>query len=651
MVLLTALNILIARLSQNKDVVVGIPIANRTRSELESLIGFFVNTLALRSDLSDDPSFKDLLARIREETLQAYINQDLPFEKLVEELHQERDLSRNPVYQIFFAFQNLPAFSNEAAGLSIKRLSQKRTSVMTDLDIYVSERSDGLVGTFVYNTALFEAATIERFIRHYEVVLEQVVDNPECAVSKIPLLSEEQLDQILVDWNATEIDHPGEETLTALFEKQVERTPDQVALRFDNEEVTFSQLNSSANKFAHHLRNLGVALEDPVGVCLDRSIDQVTAILGVLKAGGLYVPLDADYPKDRVRYMLRDSGAKLLITHSRLSDLYSDYGNRVINVDLDREAIDEQPDTDLSSLVGPENAAYIIYTSGSTGLPKGVVGLHRGAVNRCNWMWRAYPFKKDDVCCLKTRISFVDSVWEIFGPLLHGIKVVLIPDEIVQDSTRLVESLGSHRITRLVLVPSLLRAILENVKDLGNRLPKLNLWITSGEALSDELFKKFRVSLPECRLLNLYGSSEVSADVTSCELTLDKSRDRVTIGRPIDNTRIFILDQNKNPMPVGVPGEIYAGGTGLARGYLRRENLTAERFVKIKVGNEEALDVFRTGDLGRFLANGEVEYLGRADSQIISTGCYGRRIISRRLDHHRYPRQIRPAPMGSYGSW
>ena len=615
MVMLAALKILIARLSQQQDVVVGIPIANRTRSELESLIGFFVNTLALRTDLSHDPTFRDLLQDVREEMLQAYSHQDLPFEKLVEELQPERDLSRNPIFQIFFAFQNLPKFSEEVSGLTIDRIPQVRTTVMTDLDIYLSETSDSLKGTFVYNTALFDRETIVRLIRHYETVLEGIVADPDCLVSRIPLLTDDQRHHLVVDWNATEVTYPDKESLVSLFEEQVARTPDRVALQSNSEEVSYAELNARVNQLAHHLHGLGLTLEDPVGVCLDRSIDQVVAILGVLKAGGAYVPLDPDYPKDRIQYMLQDSGARILIGHSRLQALYSDYAHHTINVDLDRDEIRSLSDVNPSLVCTPESAAYIIYTSGSTGLPKGVIGLHRGAVNRCNWMWRRYPFNQEDVCCLKTRISFVDSVWELFGPLLQGVKVTLLPDEVVQDSAQLVESLAFNRVTRLVLVPSLLRTILGSESDLQTRLPSLKLWVTSGEALTEDLFYQFRENLPGCRLLNLYGSSEVSADVTACELTLDETRVQVTIGRPIDNTTVYVLDQNNNPMPIGVPGEIYVGGAGLARGYLNRSDLTASRFVENWFGETKS-HLFRTGDLGRFLANGEIEYLGRADSQV-----------------------------------
>ena len=616
MVMLAAVKILIARLSQQQDVVVGIPIANRTRSELEGLIGFFVNTLALRTDLSNDPTFRDLLTDVRDEMLQAYSHQDLPFEKLVEELQPERDLSRNPIYQIFFAFQNLPSFGQEVSGLKIDRLPQVHTTAMTDLDIYLSDESNSLKGIFVYNTALFKEETVKRFIGYFETMLEGIVADADCVVSRIPLLVEDQLRQLTVDWNATETAYPDQDSLVSLFEQQVARTPHRIALQLGEEEVSYAKLNARVNQLAHHLRSIGLSLEDPVGICLERSIDQIVAVLGILKAGGSYVPLDPDYPKDRIKYMLDDSGARILIGHSHLHELYAEYAYHTINMDLEGDDIRSQSDVNPSLVCSQESAAYIIYTSGSTGLPKGVIGLHRGAVNRCNWMWRSYPFNQEDVCSLKTRISFVDSVWELFGPLLQGTKLTLLADEVVKDSTKLVESLASNRVTRLILVPSLLRTILENESDLQARLPDLKFWVTSGEALTDDLFFQFRDKLPGCRLLNLYGSSEVSADVTACELTLDETRTQVTIGRPIDNTTVYVIDQNNNPMPIGVPGEIYVGGAGLARGYLNRADLTASRFVDNWIDRESNSQLFKTGDLGRYLANGEIEYLGRADSQV-----------------------------------
>ncbi|MGB5709282.1 MAG: amino acid adenylation domain-containing protein, partial [Arenicellales bacterium] len=611
-----ALKILVARYSQQQDVVIGIPIANRTRSELENLIGFFVNTLALRTNLADDPTFENLIHEIRDETLQAYSHQDLPFEKLVEETHPERDLSRNPIYQVFFAFQNLPQLREEFADLSMERLPQKRTTVMTDLDIYAWEESGCLRGTFVYNKALFKPPTIKRMIGHFRTILEEIVADSSRRISQIQILTEKERTQLLSEWNSTRASFSEDCTIGKLFEDQVIKTPDAVALEFGDQTLSFSELNARANQLAHYLRSSGVVAESPVGVYLDRSMEQVIAILGVIKAGGAYVPLDPDYPAGRIQFMLQDSGCQVLVTQSDLHTVCSDYEGKIVTLDEGWADIGVESNDNLGSITTPESAAYIIYTSGSTGMPKGVVGLHRGAVNRMNWMWRNYPFSDEEVCCLKTRISFVDSIWELFGPLLQGVRVLLIPDEVVQDPERLVETLSSSRVSRLVLVPSLLRVLLQNVADLRTRLPDLKLWITSGESLPIELFHEFHKIIPHSRLLNLYGSSEVSADVTACELTLDNARDRVSIGKPIDNTKIYILDRDLNPMPVGVPGELYVSGVGLARGYLNRPDLTSERFVHNPFDGEQESRLFRTGDLARYRNNGEIEYMGRGDTQI-----------------------------------
>jgi amino acid adenylation domain-containing protein len=616
MLLLAAMKVLLARYCQQSDIVVGMPIANRTRSELEGLIGFFVNTLALRTDLAGDPPFTDLLERVRETALQAYRNQDLPFEKLVETLQPERDLSRNPVFQVFFAFQNVPNFQRDFAGLTIERLPQERTNAITDIELYVRAGSGTLHCTLVYNTALFDAATIDRMRNHYQTVLEAIVANPELRVAQIPLLMPEEWQRLVIDWNATAATYSRDATLAQLFEEQVARTPNEVALNFGDMHLTYTELNRRANQLAHYLRRLGVAPEDPVGIYVERSLAQVVAILGIVKSGGAYVPLDPDYPLERLQFMLEDSGAQILLTQRRIRELPADYTGKIVIIDGDAAEFACEPSHDPVGITSADQAAYVIYTSGSTGTPNGVIGLHRGAVNRCAWMWRAYPFRDGEVCCLKTRFSFVDSVWEIFGPLLQGVRMVAIPDAIVQDPERLVETLASSGVTRLVVVPSLLRALLDSVTDLAARLPALELWITSGEALPYELFARFRVALPDCRLLNLYGSSEISADVTACELTLDGRPERVSIGRPIANTKIYVLDEVQNPVPVGVPGELYVGGDGLARGYWRRPDLTADRFVPDPFSHTPGSQLFRTGDRARYWADGEIEFLGRTDSQL-----------------------------------
>jgi amino acid adenylation domain-containing protein len=395
----------------------------------------------------------------------------------------------------------------------------------------------------------------------------------------------------------------------------VEQTPDSVAVVHLNQQITYRELNESANRLAHHLISLGVGAEDRVAVLLERSPAMVVSLLAILKAGAAYVPLDPVYPRRRLSFMLEDSGAKVLITEqSARESLPASLHVPVLSLSDAAGLLSGYDTTNPQSGVMPDNLAYLIYTSGSTGAPKGVLGIHRACVNRFEWMWERYPFERDEVCCQKTSLSFVDSVWEIFGPLSKGITLVLIPDEVVKDPARLIEELAARAVTRIVLVPSLLRAMLSEVT--GARLPRLRYWVSSGEALSAELAARFRERMGERRLINLYGSSEVCADVTCYEVPEHPESRSVPIGRPIANTSVYILDREMRPVPEGVSGELYVAGEGLARGYLNRAGQTAERFVPHPFGDEPGMRLYRTGDVARYVAGGEIEYLGRIDQQV-----------------------------------
>ena len=430
----------------------------------------------------------------------------------------------------------------------------------------------------------------------------------------MPILDEAERRQLLVEWNDTAVEYPRDKCIHELFEKQVKRTPDAAAVIFGKQRLTYRELNTRANKLAHYLRLQGVVAESRVGIWMDRSPDMMVALLGTLKAGGAYVPLDPSYPQERLAFMLEDAQAPVLLTREKfLKDLPA-YAGHVVCMDKDFEAIASASEENPISGITAESAAYVIYTSGSTGKPKGVIGLHRGAVNRLSWMWRVYPFKAGEVCCQKTYLSFLDSVWEIFGPLLKGVPAVIIPEEVVKDPHLLVDNLAAARVSRIVLVPSLLRVLLDSFGDLQKRLFDLKIWVTSGEEISVELAQRFGQVMPEAKLINLYGSSEVSADVTCYEVADGMQYRCIPIGRPIDNTSIYILDSHLQPVPIGVPGELYIGGVGLARGYLNQPDLTAERFIPSPFGQEEVL--FKTGDLGRYLPDGNIEYLGRIDHQV-----------------------------------
>jgi amino acid adenylation domain-containing protein len=365
---------------------------------------------------------------------------------------------------------------------------------------------------------------------------------------------------------------------------------------------------------ARYLQKLGVAPEILVGICVERSMEMIIGLLGILKAGGAYVPLDATYPKARLALMLRDAQVPVLLTEERLLDDLPEFQGRIVCLDKDQKSICQESDENPVSGVRVDNPAYLIYTSGSTGAPKGVLGLHRGAVNRFNWMWKTYPFEAEEVCCQKTSLSFVDSVWEIFGPLLQGITTIIIPDDVVKDPQLLIQNLASEGVTRIVLVPSLLRLMLDASVDLQSQLTNLKIWISSGEVLSKELAQRFRQSMPESILLNLYGSSEVSADSTWYDTSRGQLLSCIPIGRPIANTQIYLLDSNLKPVPVGVPAELHVGGAGVARGYLNRPELTREKFIPNPFVVGERL--YKTGDLARYLPDGNIEFLGRIDHQV-----------------------------------
>ncbi|HEY0739774.1 MAG TPA: amino acid adenylation domain-containing protein, partial [Herpetosiphonaceae bacterium] len=609
-----AFKVLLYRDSHQADLAVGTPIAGRVRPELEALIGFFVNTLVLRTDLTGAPSFAELVARVRATCLDAYAHQDLPFEVVVDALQPERDLSRQPLFQVMFAFQNTPRTPIALQDLTLEPLRLDQQSAKFDLTLTLSETAHGLVGGLEYRTDLFESATVERLAMQFRTLLEAVVVDALQRIDRLPLLTEAERHQLLFEWTATAAPIPSAHNLPDLFAEQVASRPDAGAV-FDAEQgLTYRQLDARANRLARHLHVLGVRPESRVGVCLPRSVDMVVALLAVLKAGGCYVPLDPAYPQARLHFMLSDAQVSVVLTQQALRDQV--FATTAQLCCLDTLVLDDYPDAPPPVRVLPDNLAYVIYTSGSTGQPKGVLGTQRGVVNRVQWMWRAYPFASDERCCQKTAVSFLDSVWEIFGPLLHGVPLSVIDDEVVRDPALLVGTLAEQRITRLVLVPSLLRAILDAHPRLQEQLPQLTCWVSSGEALPPDVARRFAEQMPHATLLNLYGSSEVAADATCCEVRQLGEREPVLIGRPIANMAAYVLDRQLQPVPIGVPGEVYIAGVGLARGYHHRPDLTAETFVPHPFSQTSGARLYRTGDLARWRPDGQLEYLGRTDAQV-----------------------------------
>ncbi|HEY6121541.1 MAG TPA: amino acid adenylation domain-containing protein [Pyrinomonadaceae bacterium] len=615
MTLLAAFQTLLSRYTGQEDIPVGSPIAGRNRAEIEGLVGFFVNTLTLRTDLSGNPTFKELLQRVKDITVGAYTHQDLPFEKLVEEMDPERDLGRNPLFQVMFQYQEASPALFGTEELKLSWLDNSSHTSKFDLMLAVLTEGESLTCLLQYRTDLFKSETIRSMLGNYKTLLQSIVTNPTAGINTLPLMTASEQTRVLASGLGEVREFPRKSCIHELFEQQVERTPDDTAIIFGSSSLTYRDLNDQANQLAHYLRNRGVGPEVRIAIRAERSAEMIVGLLGILKAGGTYVPLDPSYPEDRTSFIIEDSGASLLLTQARLLESSLASIVPVVSLNLISQEISNHSTTNLSHETTSENAAHVIYTSGSTGRPKGVVSTHRASVNRFAWMWSAYPFGEDEVCCQKTSLSFVDSIWEIFGPLLQGTPLLILDDETVKDPARLVSELFRHRVSRLVLVPSLLRAILESDDDLTERLSHLRYCICSGETLPGDLASAFREKLPHTLLLNLYGSSEVAADVTCYEVGDTSCLSSVPIGKPIANTQIYILDAGLQPAPIGAIGEIYVGGEGLARGYLNQPDLTGEKFVP-DLFNPRNGRLFRTGDLGRYLADGNIEYHGRRDHQV-----------------------------------
>ena len=448
MTLLAAFEALLHRYSGQNDFAIGTPIANRTDEKLEQLIGFFVNTLALRASLEGNPSFLELLARVQKEALGGYAHQAVPFERLVEQLGVERDLSRSALFQVMFILQNTPIDDLSLAGLSFEGLPLATTTAKFDLTLSMEEGDDELAGVFEYATDLFDVATVERMALHFTRLLERIVEHPERRVSELSLLGDEERRELLVQWNDTAADFPRGACIHEQFAAQAQKTPDAIAVEFEGESLTYRELDERGNQLAHHLQSRGVGPDVRVGIRVERSLELIVGLLGILKAGGAYVPLDPSYPAERLAFMVEDAQISVLLDKEH----------------LDAASLAQYSITAPTTETTPEHVAYVIYTSGSTGRPKGVEGLHRGALNRFQWMYERYPFGADEVCCHKTSLSFVDAVWEIFGPLLAGVRLRLVPQETVLDLEAFVAALESAGVTRLVLVPSLLRALLDAVR-------------------------------------------------------------------------------------------------------------------------------------------------------------------------------------------
>jgi amino acid adenylation domain-containing protein len=620
MTMLAVFQALLYRYTGQEDLVVGTPVANRTRAEIEDLIGFFVNTLVIRTNLAGDPTFRELLARVRAVALGAYAHQELPFEKLVEELQPERDRSRNPLFQVVFQlFNDASGSASGSNGVTLPSLDVQLNTARFDLRLVLLETGLGLNGYFEYSTDLFDQRTIERMSAHYLAFLRDIAANPDCRISKLRLLTDLERRTVLEGFNATA--HPvAEVTLPQLFEAQVARTPEAIAVVCGEESLRYGELKARANRLAHHLIAQGVGPESLVGIALERSIELVVALLAVLKAGGAYVPLDPDYPQARLAHMLLDAAPVLVLSAEELRARLP-VDAKVLNLDgaALQAALAQGPAHDPSQAeracpLQSAHPAYVIYTSGSTGTPKGAPNTHQGLINRLLWMQDAYGLDPTDRVLQKTPYSFDVSVWEFFWPLLFGAKLVVTPPGKHRDPQYLVEAIVQQRVTTLHFVPSMLRAFLGHPS--CNSCLGLRRVICSGEALGGDLQAQFFSRFPGVELHNLYGPTEAAIDVTAYACHCAEGEGAPPIGAPIWNTRVYVLDGGLELAPVGVCGELYVAGAGLARGYLKRPALTAERFVADPYGPEPGSRMYRTGDLARWRPDGNLEFLGRVDQQI-----------------------------------
>ncbi|MBW4632891.1 MAG: amino acid adenylation domain-containing protein [Iphinoe sp. HA4291-MV1] len=650
MTLLAAFSTLLSRYSTQEDIVIGSAIANRNRSEIESLIGFFANTLVLRTDLSGNPSFNELLQRVREITLAAYDHQDLPFEKLVEELQPERTLSHAPLFQVMFVLQNALEGKLEMPGLTITPLELEEVTANFDLTLSMEETQAGLSGELVYNSDLFDATTIARMIAHFQTLLEGIIANQEQSVAQLPLLSTNEQHQLLFEWNNTQIEYPTDKCIHQLFEQQVERTPDAVAVVFENQQLTYQQLNARANQLAHYLQTLGVGPEILIGICVERSLEMIVGLLGILKAGGAYVPLDPAYPQERLSFMLSDSQVKVLLTQQKLAANLPEHTAPVVCLDADWGVICGQTQDNPSTGVQASNLAYVIYTSGSTGKPKGVLVAHQGLCNLALEQIRIFDVQSHSRVLQFASFSFDASISEVVMTLCAGARLCLGTRESLLPGPALIELMHNGGITHATLPPSALAAM-PTVE-----LPDWQTIIVAGEACPPNLVAQWSGNR---RFFNGYGPTESTVCATTALCT--DAKGVPPIGRPIANTQVYILDRHLQPVPIGVPGELYIGGAGLARGYLNRPELTLEKFIpnpfenskspyaqsagsanaqacpmgkigvssgdaqgtegtsaptSLKIQNSKVSLLYKTGDLVRYLADGNIEFLGRIDQQV-----------------------------------
>lgn len=604
--LLSAFNILLFKYTAQEDIAVGCPVSGRTMTELESLIGFFVNTVVLRSQINGRQPFNEVLQHVKEISLNAFAHQDIPFEIIVKELQPSRDISRNPLFQV--VFQLLTGGLSDPLPKKIPEVEVKVGTSKFDLTLSMIEKGGELTGSFEFNTDLFLSQTIERMTGHYLTLLQSIVDHPKALISDLEILSIHEKQQLLVDWNNNTKAYPDDQLVHLLIGRKAKELAGHLAIYTDNDQLTYSELDGKANQFARYLAGKGVGAESMVAVCMHRSIQMVVVHLAILKAGGAFVPLDPAYPKARLAFMLEDTQASFVITEQQLVSQVPDLGIRQILIDQDRCEIETLTAHDLEIFLLPQNRCYVMYTSGSTGKPKGVELSHTGLLNLVHWSMDFYAITTKDRCLQMAIPAYDAYIFELFPALAAGASVYLVDDITRTSSSLLTDKLIERGITIAFLPTAMTETILK-----GSQLADLPLRMlaTGGEKLIHIPVKK-----PPFELINFYGPTETTVIASYCAALFGNGYEYPPIGRPVANVQLYVLDQYLNPVPIGVPGELYVGGAGLGRGYFNRAKLTAERFIPDPFSNEAGSRLFKTGDLVRYLSNGDLDFIGRIDHQV-----------------------------------
>jgi len=621
MTLMTAFQVLLARYTGRDDIVLGTDATDRDNRETEELIGFFVNTLVVRTDLSGNPTFLELLERARTSLVEDFAHRDMPFDMLVADLQPDRHLSYSSIVQIMFDLQDTQIAEDALTDLTLSRLFIDGGTAKFDLVVDLLETNQELGGSVEFNTDLFEKETIHRLVKHWQTLLENIVSDPEQRIGDIPLLTADERQKTLVEWNDISANYPTHRSLHSLFEEQAMRTPDRVAIVYRDAQLTYEELNAHANQLAHYLQSLGVGPEVLVGIYLDRSIEMLIAILAVFKAGGAYVPLDLSYPKERLEFVLSDTQVSVILTSSAWDIAPSSVASVIVCLDTLWPALAQRSKQTPSSRQDHRQLAYIIYTSGSTGRPKGAMLSQEGMINHLYAKIDVLDLTRHDRIAQTASLGFDISLWQFLAVLLQGGSVCILSDEDVYNPSRLLRQTIVEGITTLELVPSQLRMLLDEVERMESSIPdwmNLRLMISTGEAISPLLCRRWLQRFSQVPLVNTYGATECSDDVTHAlirEIPSEQSVN-VPVGRPIANMQAYVLDPSLVPAPIGVTGHVYLGGVGVGRGYLNDTDRTATTFLPNPYGKEAGERLYHTGDLGRYLADGQIECLGRIDYQV-----------------------------------